>query len=100
MIPCNDATDSSFFKISRSISARRSWRRNRAFSSRSSATEAFSPHGANGGANFLCHARRVWVLTPTALAAAARVYFSSTTNRTASRLNSSPNRFAFEESVV
>ena len=80
------------FRISRSSSAHRSCLRNRLYSSRNSSSEAFSPHGPSvGGTNFLCQARRLWTLTPTALAAAAKMYFSST-NRTASRLKSSPNQ--------
>jgi len=43
-------------------------------------------------------ARWLFSLTPTALAAALNVYSSSTTSRTASRLNSSENRRRFAES--
>ena len=48
-----------------------------AFSSRSSSTVAFSPHGCGGGANLACQARRLCSLTPTAVAAALNVYLSS-----------------------
>ena len=82
-----------FFKISRSSSARRSCLRSRLFSSRSSSSVAFSPHGVGrrgelgvpGSQALLAHAhgRRGRL---------ERVASPPTTSRTASCLNSSLNR--------
>src|SRR6476620_10724897 len=82
-----------FFSISRSNSARLSCWRRRLFSSRNSSSEALSPQGLGCGANLECQSRRLFSLTPTALAAAWNVYRSSVTKRTASRLKSSKYRF-------
>ena len=57
------------------------------FSSRNSSSEALSPQGLGCGANLECQSRRLFSLTPTALAAAWNVYRSSVTKRTASRLS-------------
>src|SRR5690606_14941749 len=77
-----------FFRISRSSSVRRSCLRSRAISTFISSTVASSPHGSGGGASLACHARSVASHTPTAWQADLNEYPSSTTNRTASRLNS------------
>src|SRR5690349_16369571 len=80
-----------FFKISRSISARRSSRWSRRFSARSSSSVACSPQGVGAGASLACHCRKLCSPTFKASAAALNVYFSSVTSRTACSLNSAVN---------
>src|SRR4249919_1381931 len=89
-----------YFSISRSSSARLSCWRRRLFSSRSSSSEASSPQGLGCGANLACQSRRLFSLTPTAVAAALNVYRSSVTKRTASRLKSSKYRFPLADCVA
>jgi hypothetical protein len=64
---------------------------------RSSSSKMFLLHGSGFGARRACHRRKLCSPMPTAFAAAANEYFSLTTRRTASYLNSSENTRRFPD---